>query len=91
MATTTKNDLATKVERLLREALGSKAGQTIFIPTELTGGKVHMVVISEALNGLTARQRQTLLWAPLKKTLDREELQRVSAVVAFGTDNFGPM
>ena len=90
MATATRTDLATKVERLLREALGNKADRTMFIPTVLPGDKVHMVVISEALNGLTARQRQTLLWAPLKKTLDREELQRVSAVVAFGTEAFAP-
>jgi acid stress-induced BolA-like protein IbaG/YrbA len=91
MATATKSDLAAKVEQVLREALGGDRDQHMFIPTVLLGDKLHMVVISEALNGLTARKRQTLLWGPLKEALDPEELQRVSAVVAFGTEDFGPI
>lgn len=48
-------------------------------------GRVHVLVVSPLLNGLSEEQKQNAVWEILKAELG-EDAEGVSLVMAYGTD-----
>ena len=74
--------LAPRVEEALRR---HKFPKDIVEVSEGYLGRVHVLVVSPQLNGLTEEQKQNTIWEILKAEL-ADGAQGVSLVIAYGTD-----
>ena len=74
-----------EMEPMVRQALYAGLGQNIAVGTEeVEGGRVFVKVVSPALNGLSEREKQDLVWNALHNLGPSEEA--VALALAFGTD-----
>ena len=71
-----------KVETVLRSALPTN---TVIKTDEGWHGRVHVKVISDALDGKTAHQKQDYVWDILNAELGADA-QAVSLVLAYGSN-----
>ena len=85
MPTLTYRPLARKVRDILEEAIAPLDPQPKIDITSVRK-RVHAVIVSEAFNGRTEREKQNLVWDALEARLDPEELQSISAILTFGLD-----
>ena len=77
-------ELAKKVEAALRNE-DAFPKDTVEI-TEGYLGRVHVLVVSPKLNGMSGQQKQDLVREILNAELGEEEAQGVSLVLAWGTE-----
>lgn len=74
-------ELAPKVEQALRSAFPTDTIET----REGYLGRVHALVVSRRLNGMTERQKQDFLLDVLNAELGKEA-EGVTVVLGYGTD-----
>ncbi len=74
--------LAPRVKAALRQAFPDNA---TIVTSEGYAGRVHAKVVSERFNGISEREKQTIIWDALRDEL-KEDVQAVSLALAYGTD-----
>ena len=79
------NGLLQRIEEILRQKL---LGDTI-VDVSPSGirDKIHVLVVSRQLDGLSERQKQEFVWSALEGAgLDQAELGRISLVLPLSVD-----
>ena len=74
--------VSVRVIEILNEAFPNSAIQT----AEGFEGRVHVKIISGALDDKSERVKQELVWEVLRARLDAEEQQAVSFILPYGID-----
>ncbi|MFP4248432.1 MAG: hypothetical protein ACLFU7_02170 [Armatimonadota bacterium] len=74
-------ETAEKARQALREAFPNAAIET----EEGIGGRVHVRIISPALNDYSEREKQSVVWDVLRRGLG-EDAEGISFVLTYGTD-----
>jgi stress-induced morphogen len=80
-ATYTYEDLSSKVLAALRKEFPTETVYT----HEGYRGRVHVLVVSSKLNGMSEAEKQAYIWELLQTELGLEA-QGVSLAIAYGTD-----
>jgi acid stress-induced BolA-like protein IbaG/YrbA len=82
-ATYDYDELSARVSTALRQTF---AGSEDYIKTEKGhGGRVRVLIISDALRGKSEREKQDLVWDSLRTRLG-QDAQGVSLAIAYSTD-----
>jgi len=77
-------DYADIAERTKR-ALAGELTNAMIVTEEGFGGRVHVKIVSDHLDGMSEREKQELVWDILKREL-ASDAQAISFVLPYGAD-----
>lgn len=74
------------VSERVTEALSEAFPNSAIYTEEGFEGRVHVKIVSAALNGKSERVKQELVWEVLRARLEEDEQQAVSFILPYGMD-----
>ena len=68
-----------------KAALADEVPNAMVVTEPGFGGRVHVKIVSDALNGMTEREKQACIWEILERRLGADA-QAISFVLPYGED-----
>lgn len=75
----------TAISEKAKDALRGEVPNAMVSTEEGFGGRVHVKIVSDALNGMTEREKQAFIWKILERQLG-PDAQAISFVLPYGED-----
>lgn len=75
----------TDVSEKAKAALADEVPNAMVTTEPGFGGRVHVKIVSDALNGMSEREKQTYVWTILERRLG-SDARAVSFVLPYGED-----